>query len=196
MLTQTIIENLLIISAEAFWLLSNYSQLAKLVHTRNPKGLYAPTLTLYAAGNIGWMVYFASENLWVPFVTNFAMFIITGLTISYLVTNKSKRQKAILSVALVAPLAAWLIVAYPASAGWFAVIFNTIAAAPWVYHVVTSKRTSGISEKSLYFVYGALLCTLTYAAMIVSTPLIVSCLKGLTFNVIVTTYYYMYRKAN
>jgi uncharacterized protein with PQ loop repeat len=192
-ITKTILENVLIIVAEAFWLSSNYSQLRKLFKTRNTKGLYAPTQALNAAGNIAWATYFASRNLWVPFSTNLAMIVLTTITLARLLGNKKQFAKGLISIVILGPLTAYLIIKYPNTSGWLGVIYNTVASTPWLIHVVKTKRTSGLSEKSLYFALGAMLCTLTYALLISSIPLIAGCVQGLLYLVVVARFYYRYR---
>lgn len=193
MLTKTIIENILIIAAEAFWIFSNFSQLRKLIKTRNPRGLYAPTQVLNAAGNIAWASYFASKRLWVPLSTNLIMLVLTTITIGYLLKDKKQLAKGLVSIAVIGPIAALVIIKYPDFSGWTGMIFNTIASTPWLFHVVTTKRTSGISGRSLYFALGANLCTLTYAILIGSAPLIVGCVQGLTYLMVIAYHYYCYR---
>jgi uncharacterized protein with PQ loop repeat len=196
MITKILIENTLIILAEAFWLSSAYSQLRKLARTRNPKGLFAPTLALNAAGNIGWMTYFASRHLWVPLVTNFGSFVLTVCILGYLLVDRKQFLKAFTSVLCVGFFAAVALITLSNYAGWVAVVFNMLAATPWLFHIVTTKRTSGLSERGLYFALGALACTLVYGIMIGSVPLIAGCLQGFTYTIIIALYYYRYRHSN
>jgi|GEM_PF-1193639 len=193
MLVKTIVENSLIIAAEAFWIFSSWSQLRRLVKTRNRKGLSAPNQTLNAAGNIAWIAYFASQALPVPVLTNLITFTLTVATLAYTLGNRKQFLRGIVAIALVAPLTSYVLIAYSSVSGWVGVIYNLIASLPWVIHVVTSKKTSGISEKSLLFAYSAMLATLTYALLIGSLPLQVGTCIGLLNMTIVTTYYYRYR---
>ncbi len=195
MTTIVLVENVLIISAEGFWLSSNSSQLRKLLKTRNTKGLSAPNQTLNGAGNIAWMTYFASRHLWVPVVTNATMLIITATTLAYTLGNKRQFLKGLLSIIIVGPLTSILLLSYASFSGWVGVIYNAAASAPWVLHVITTKRTSGISERSLFFSLAAMLTTITYALLITSIPLIVACLIALSYNAVIMRYYYLYRKA-
>ena len=196
MLTKTIIENILIIFAEAFWIISSFAQLKKLIKTRNTKGLYAPTVVLNGAGNIAWVSYFAIQQLWVPFSTNIVSFGLTAITLAYLLTNKKHFVKAIISIAIIGPLTAILIIRYPDFSGWTAMIFNTVASTPWLIHVIKTKRTSGISEGSLYFVLSAIVCTYIYAIMTSAVPLIAGCIQNFSYLMVITWYYYKYRKRN
>ncbi len=193
MITKTIIENVLIISAEGFWLVSNYSQLQKLIKTRKLKGLYAPNQVLNAAGNIAWATYFFSRHLYVPFITNLTMMLITLTTLFYLLGNKKQFTKGIIAIAVIGPLTSYLLVAYPSMSGWVGVVYNAIASTPWFVHVLRTKRVSGISERSIYFSLSAMLTTLSYGILISSIPLITGCVIGLTFNLIIMRYYYHYR---
>ena len=104
MITKTLIENSLIIVAEAFWIFSNFSQLHKLAKTRNPRGLFAPTLVLNAAGNIAWASYFASEMLSVPLSTNLIMLVLTIITIGYILSDKKMFLKGVISILIIGPI--------------------------------------------------------------------------------------------
>jgi len=192
-LTKTIFENILIISAEAFWIFSNYSQLKKLIITRNTRGLYAPTQVLNGAGNIAWAFYFGIQKLWVPLSTNIIMLLLTTITLGYLLGNKKHFIKGLISIAIIGPITALLIIKYPDFSGWTGMIFNTIASTPWLIHVIKTKKTSGLSEKSIYFAIGAIICTFTYAILISSVPLIAGCIQGFIYTVIIAIYYYNYR---
>jgi len=194
MLTKTIIENILIIVAEAFWVSSCWTQLRRLVKTHNPKGLSAPSQTLNAAGNIAWATYFFSRGLFVPVITNLTMMLITLGTLFYILGNKKQFVKGIVAIAIVGPITSYILIVHPSVAGWLGVAYNLIAATPWVLHVVITKKVSGISERSFYFSLSAMLCTLTYALLIVSIPLIVGCLLGLAYTSVIMGYYYKYRK--
>ena len=192
-ITKILIENILIIFAEAFWIISSFAQLKKLVKTRDTKGLYAPTVVLNGAGNIAWVSYFAIQQLWVPFSTNIVSFGLTAITLAYLLTNKKHFVKAIISIAIIGPLTAILIINYPDFSGWTAMIFNTIASTPWLIHVIRTKKTSGISEGSLFFVLSAIICTFIFAIMTWSLPLIAGCIQNTIYLVIIMIYYYRYR---
>jgi uncharacterized protein with PQ loop repeat len=193
MLTQTVIENVLILLAESFWVFSTFSQLVKLARTKDPKGLFAPTLVLNIAGNFAWITYFSSLGKIVPIFSNVIMATLLVITISYLLTNRKQLIKAIFSIVIIAPLVALLIIRYPSFSGWTGMIFNTISATPWLYHIITTKKTSGLSEKSLYFSLSAITCNLIYAIMIGSAPVLVSGLRGALYTLIIISYYYRYR---
>lgn len=196
MTTITIVENTLIIVAEGFWILSNSSQLKRLIKTRNRKGLSAPNQTLNAAGNIAWATYFASRRLYVPMVTNLTMLIITVTTLAYTLGNRKQFIQGLIAIAIVGPLTSYLLIEFPGISGWVGVSLNAVASAPWLVHVIRTKKTSGISERSLFFSLGAIFCTLTYALLIASAPLVVGCALGLVSVSTVMRYYYRYRHHN
>ncbi len=183
----------MIIAGEAFFLSSSFSQLRKLIKTRNTKGLYAPTAALNASGNVAWMTYFTSQRLWVPFSTNFAMFVLIVITMGYLLANKKQFLKALISIMILGPITAFLIIVYLDFSGWTGMIFNTVASTPWLIHVIRTKKVSGLSERSLYLSTGAMSCVLVYGILVKSTPLIAGCVQGLTYTLVVASYYYYYR---
>jgi uncharacterized protein with PQ loop repeat len=55
---QMVIETILILSAECFFIFSNASQLFKLIKTKDRNGLSAINQTFNGAGNIAWATYF------------------------------------------------------------------------------------------------------------------------------------------
>jgi uncharacterized protein with PQ loop repeat len=194
MITKIIIENSLIIAAEIFWISSNFSQLKKLVKGRDSRGLSAPSQTLNAAGNIAWVSYFFSRQLFVPVVTNASMMLLTLLILFYtLDKNKKQFSRGLTSIIIIAPITAYVLIAMPEIAGWTAVAYNLIAVSPWIYRVVSTKKVTGISERSIHFSIGAMLCTLAYALMINSSPLVVGATLGLIYMTIIMRYYYTYR---
>jgi uncharacterized protein with PQ loop repeat len=188
-----IIENILIIAAEAFWILSNWSQLRRLIKTKDRKGLSAPNQALNAAGNIAWIAYFSAQSLPVPVTTNLIMFAVTLTTLAYTLSNKKQFLKGATAIMIIGPLTAYLLITFASMSGWIAVAYNFVASLPWLIHILTTKRTSGISEKSLIFTYSAILSTLTYATMVGTLPLQVGTLIGLLNITAVTIYYYRYR---
>jgi uncharacterized protein with PQ loop repeat len=193
MIEKVIIENVLIIAGEAFFVFSSYSQLRKLIRTHNPRGLFAPTTTLNAAGNVAWIMYFISQNLWVPVFTNVIMLILTVSILALLLSNKKQFTKGLVSIVILGPLTSFIIVRFPDFSGWTGMIYNTIAATPWLVHVVTTKRVSGLSERSLFLSTGAMTCVLIYGIMTNATPLIAGCVQGLSYMLIVAFHYYYYR---
>jgi uncharacterized protein with PQ loop repeat len=193
MIEKVIIENALIISGELFFVFSSYSQLRKLIKTRNPRGLFAPNVALNASGNIAWIMYFISQGLWVPIITNIIMLILTVIILGLLLSKKNQFTKGLLSIAIFGPLTATIIIGFPDFSGWTGMIYNTIAATPWLINIVTTKRVSGLSERSLFLSTGAMLCVLTYGIMTNTFPLIAGCVQGLSYMVIVTYHYYSYR---
>ena len=196
MLSRTIIENILILLGESFWVWSCYSQLSKLIRTKDKRGLSSVNMTLNTAANMAWVVYFASNKLWVGFFSNTLMFFMTGLMVILLVSTKKQRYSELLSVLLLGPFTAYLIVVYPELAGWVGVIFNIIAATPWLVHVLKTKKTSGISERALFLALGAMLSTLIYGLLIGSGPLVVGTIIGLLYEATIMSYYYRYRHSH
>ncbi len=194
MIPKIILENALILVAEGFWLSSNYSQLRKLSRTRDPRGLFPPTVALNAAGNIAWAAYFALLHLVVPLITNLTMLTITVGILGYLLTDKRLFVKALVSILIIGPIVTFLIIRLPDFSGWTGMIFNMIAATPWLLHVIKTKRTAGLSEVGFYFAFGAMLCTFTYAILISSLPLLMGCVQGLGYTGIIVFYYYRYRQ--
>jgi hypothetical protein len=118
MFEKLVIVNTLIILGESFFVFSSYSQLRKLIKTRNPRGLFAPTTALNAAGNIAWIVYFISQNLWVPIITNAIMFILTIFILGLLLSNRKQFAKGLISIAVLGPLTALIIINFPGFSGW------------------------------------------------------------------------------
>ncbi|OGL30445.1 hypothetical protein A3F37_01040 [Candidatus Saccharibacteria bacterium RIFCSPHIGHO2_12_FULL_41_12] len=185
--------NVLIVIGEGFWVLSATSQLRRLVKTHNTRGLSAPSQTLNAAGNVAWCAYFALQHLWYPFVTNVIVLALTMSILGFTLSNKKQFAKGIIAIAVVGPLTSYMLLRHPASSGWVGMIFNWIAATPWLMKVITKKKVSGISEKGLMFALGAMLCTLAYGILIHSWPLIAGCIQGLIYTAIIMQFYYRYR---
>jgi hypothetical protein len=73
-------------------------------------------------------------------------------------------------------------------------IYNAVASTPWLIHVVTTKRVSGLSERSIYLSTGAMLCVLIYGSMMGAVPLIAGCIQGLVYTAVVAIHYYNYRE--
>jgi uncharacterized protein with PQ loop repeat len=192
-LTKSIIENVLIIAGEGFWVLSAFAQVKRLVRTKNRKGLSAPNQTLNAAGNIAWITYFSSRHLYVPVASNLALFLLTVTALFYTLGNKNQFKRGLLAIAVVGPLTSYLLLQYPSISGWVGAAYNFIASLPWVFHVVRTKKTSGISERSLMFTYGALTCVFIYSILIVSIPLVVNISAAFITTSIIARYYYRYR---
>lgn len=195
MITRTIIENLLILIGESFWVASAYSQLSKLIKTKDKRGLSAVNMTLNTTANAAWLVYFATNHLWVGFVSNSIMFFMTGAIVFLLLSSKKQRYSGLVSIFTLGPLTAYLIIVYPGLSGWIGMAFNVIASTPWVIHVMRTKKTSGISEKAMYLAISATLSTMAYAFLINSGPLITGTLIGICYELIILRYYYRYRHA-
>lgn len=190
-----ILKNGLIITSELFWILSNWAQFRKLFKTRNKKGLSATNQTLNAAGNIAWITYFSSKSLAVPTATNAINFLITISTLGYVLSNKKQFVKGIIAIVIISPITSYVLIKMPDISGWLAVAYNTIASTPWLFHVITTKKTSGISEKSLFLTITATLLTALYAILIKSGPLILGTVLGVLITLIILRYYYKYRHA-
>jgi hypothetical protein len=189
----TLVENLLIVIGESSWLLAASAQLRRLAKTRNIKGLSAPGMTLNAAGNIGWCTYFGLNHLWFPFVTNIIVLALTIGILGFLLSNRKQFLKGLVTIAIVGPLTSYMLLKFPASGGWIGMSYNWLAATPELVLVVSRKKVSGISERSLFFSTGAMLFTLTYASLIHSPPLVAGCVQGLIYMTVVMTYYYRHR---
>ena len=190
-----IIENILVILGEGFWILSSFSQLRKLVKTGDPHGLSAVNQTLNGAGNIAWITYFASRQLFVPIITNATMLIITTMMLAYTLGNKKQFKRGLMAIAIIGPITSLFLIFMSSVSGWVGVVYNLIAVLPWIFHIVSTKKTSGISERSIYCALGAITCTLTYALLIGSPQLITGCLIGVAAQAIVMVYYYRYRNS-
>lgn len=195
MITQTVIENSLIIAGESFWLFSAASQLVRIAKTRNRLGLSAPSQALNAAGNVAWIIYFLSQDLIVPVITNASMLVLTLMVLAYTLSNKKQFLKGLMAIAIIAPITSYLLITHPGISGWIGVAYNAIASTPWLFRVIRTKKTSGISERSLYFTIGAILCTFTYGLLIGSAPLLTGCTFLLGSTLVIMTYYYRYRHA-
>ena len=193
MISKTIIENLLIIAAESFWILSCFTQLLRLVKTRDRKGLSAPTQTLNAAGSVAWIAYFTSRQLIVPASTNLINFTITVMTLAYTLSDRKQFARGLLAIATIGPLTSYLLITYPSQSGWVGVVCNVIASTPQLVHVIRTKKTSGISESSLFFAVAALLATFVYGLLVHSIPLMAGCVFGMSSTIIIIAYYYRYR---
>ncbi|HZL07918.1 MAG TPA: hypothetical protein VFC50_01865 [Candidatus Dormibacteraeota bacterium] len=190
----TLIENVLIVIGEGFWVLSGAAQLRRLVTSRNTRGLSAPSQTLNAAANIAWCTYFGMNHLWYPFVTNVLVLGLTIALLGYTLSNRKQFVRGLITIVIVGPLTSYGLLRFPAESGWFGMVYNWIANTPWLIRVVRRKKVSGISERSLYFSIGALLCTMTYGLLIHLGPLIAGGIVGLVYAGVITTHYYRYRQ--
>jgi len=193
-ITPTPLENLLIVVGEGAWVVSGAAQLKRLVQTRNTRGLSAPTQTLNGAGNIAWCTYFALNHLWYPFVTNIMVLIITVGLLGFTLSNRKQFTRGLLTIIIVGPLTSYALLRFPAESGWLGMAYNWMASTPWLIKVVRHKKVSGISERSLYFSVGALLCTSLYGLLIHIGPLIVGGGIGLIYAFVIMTHYYRYRR--
>lgn len=189
----TFAENLLVVIGESAWVFSAGSQLTRLKRTHDTRGLSAVTQTLNAAGNVGWCTYFAMNHLWFPFVTNIFLLLLTVGALNYTLHNRRQFLRGVVAILIIGPFTAFMLLAFPLSAGWLAMLYNWIASAPWMIRVVRHKKTSGISEHSLYWSIVAMSFTLSYALLIRSAPLITACIEGLLYQAVIMRYYYRYR---
>ena len=184
--------NIFIVLGESFWIFSAYAQLRKLRKTRDTKGLSAITITLNAAGNIAWCRYFGLYHLWFPFIANVMVLTLSIGILAYILSDRTKLFGRTAVIIVIGMLTSYILVTSTEQSGWLGVIFNWVAATPWLVKVVTTKRVTGISGKSLFFAALAMLLTLTYALFIHSLPLIAGCLQGLLYISIISGYYYRY----
>jgi uncharacterized protein with PQ loop repeat len=194
MLTKTVIENILIVLGESFWVFSAFAQLRRLLKTSDKLGLSPISQTANATGDIAWATYFASRHLWYPFATNIIIIALTILILGYTLTNKRQFSKGLLAIVIFGPTTSLLLLNFPHIAGWIGVLYNNIAAAPWLIHVIRTKKTSGISRHSLVWTYAAITFTFSYAILIISFPLMAGCLLGIFTTSIITRYYFRYHK--
>lgn len=194
MLTKTIIENILLVAGESFWFFSAAAQLRHVRRTRDVRGLSAVTITLNAAANVAWMVYFSSRELWFPVGTNLLIFIVTVATLAYVLSNKRQFAKGIATIALVGPLTSLALISFPKAGGWIGMGYNWAASTPWLLRVVTKRKVTGISAHSLWLAWGAMTAVLSYGLLVHAMPLVVGCIQGMIYQAIITCYYYRYRK--
>ncbi len=189
----TLLANTLIIIGEGFWVFSIAAQLLKVRRTRNTKGLAPVTQTLNTAGTVAWATYFAINQLWFPFSTNVTMFFLGAATLAYTLSDKKKFARGVVAILIIAPATSFMLVKYPAAGGWIGMIYNLLAGLPWLIRVIRRKKVSGISERGMFFAYGAMLSVLSYGLIIHSWPLIIGCATGLIQQSIIATYYYRHR---
>jgi uncharacterized protein with PQ loop repeat len=193
MTQKIVIENLLIIIGESFWIISAAAQLMHLIKTRKRQGLSAINQSLNGAGNVAWMTYFASRHLWFPFTTNFILFFLTLAILGHILTNKRLFYKGITTILVIGAITSFILIGYPIVSGWLGVTYNSLSAVPWLKRVIKIKRTSGISYHSLLADYVAMSCTLAYAILIISFPLMTGCILGLVSTTVIANYYFRYR---
>lgn len=189
----SLIVNGLIVLGESFWIFSDSAQLLKLTKTKNTKGLAPTSQTLNAAGNISWATYFAVNHLWFPFVTNIIVFLLTSLILGYTLSNRKKLIRGILAIVIIGPLTSIILVKQPWLGGWVGMVYNWIAGTPQLFKVIKHKKVSGISRHSLYFALGAMLCVFAYGIIIRSYPLVIGCIQGIAYTVIIFKFYFRHR---
>lgn len=195
MVTQpSLLVNVLIVVGESSWIFGAEAQLRKLKRTHNARGLSALTQTLNTAGNIGWCTYFALNHLWFPFFTNIIFFILGVAILGYILLDREKFIKGLLAILIIGPITSYVLLRAPSDSGWLGVMYNWIAATPWLIKIIYTKKVSGISEKSLYYGICAMSCTLAYGLIIHSQPLVVGCLRGFIYTAVIMLYYYRYRR--
>lgn len=194
MLTRTVIENTLLIVGESFWFFSGWAQLRHVMRTRDVSGLSAVTITLNAAANVAWMVYFSTRELWFPVLTNALVFAVTVAILFYVLGNRRQFAKGILTILTVGPLTSLALLNFPKTGGWIGMSYNWAASTPWLVRVVTKRKVTGISAHSLWLAWGAMGCVLGYALLLDVLPLIIGCVQGMIYQAIITRYYYRYRR--
>ncbi|HUY85236.1 MAG TPA: PQ-loop domain-containing transporter [Candidatus Dormibacteraeota bacterium] len=190
----SLLVNVLIVVGEGFWVFSTATQLIQLYRTRNTRGLSPPSQTLYAAGSVAWATYFAVNHLWYPFVTNIIIIFLGTAVLGYTLSNRKKFGQGLTAIAVVGPVTSYLLIAHPGAGGWLGMSYNWIAGTPWLFRVIRRKKVSGISENSMYFALGAMICVLSYGLIIHSWPLITGCIQGLIYESIMLKFYYRHRR--
>lgn len=189
----SLLVNVLIVVGEGFWVFSIGAQLVKLYRTRNTRGLSPLSQTLNAAGSVAWATYFALNHLWYPLVTNIIIVILGTVVLGYTLSDRKKFGQGLVAIAIVGPLTSYLLITHPGAGGWIGMSYNWIAGTPWLAKVIKHKKVSGISERSMFFAVGAMLCVLSYGLIIHSWPLITGCIQGLIYESIVLKFYYRHR---
>jgi len=194
MLTKTIIENIFLLLGESFWMFSILAQLRKVLKTHKTLGLSAPTITLNAAGNIGWITYFLNRHLWFPVATNIVVVTCSILLLAaVLENNRVQFRRGLIAIFTIGPITSLLLLSHPALAGWVGMSYNWIAGTPWLIHVLRTNKLTGISARSLAFIWGATTCVLVYGSLIHAAPLIAGSLQGMAYQAVISTRYYKYR---
>jgi uncharacterized protein with PQ loop repeat len=188
------LENILILVGESFWVVALVAQLGKLIRTRDTKGLSAPTQVLNAAGYVAWITYFVAQGLWFPVATNVISLGLVFGVLYFVLRNKNLYKRGILTIMVVAPITSYVIWSFPEYSGWLGAGYNAIAATPWLIHVLRTTKLSGISKHALWYDQIAMGCTLAYALIIGSAPLIVGCVQGFIFTWIIQYRTYKYTK--
>jgi uncharacterized protein with PQ loop repeat len=192
-MSPSLLENLLILIGESFWVFAIATQLHKLIRTRDPKGLSPITQTLNAAGNIAWITYFAANSLWFPVATNIILLVLSLGVLYFILADRTLYKRALGAILVIAPLTSAILIYFPDWSGWLGVAYNAIAATPWLIHVLRTTKLSGISIHALWLDQVAMGCTLAYALLIGSVPLTVGCAQGLLYTWIITYRTYRYR---
>lgn len=193
MLTKLIIENLLIIFGESFMLFASVAQLLRIIQTRDTAGLSAVTSTLYAAGNVAWMTYFARLHLWLPFATNATNLLVTTVAVAYILRDRRQFGHGVMTIVTVGPLTGLALIAFTGVSGWIGFAYGMIAGTPYIVRIVRHKKVSGISEHSLLLALSSMVLVLIYAVLVHAPPLLASCVQGLLYEAIAARYYYRYR---
>ncbi len=194
MLSTSIIASILVVVSETFWISSGAAQLRKVVKTRDMRGLSAVTITLYAAGNIAWMTYFATLDLWLAFAGDSILFCLTVVLLGYVLGNKRQFYRGVITIIIVGPLGGAALVYWPLNSGWFGMGFNLIAVLPQLYRVIRVKKVSGISIHGLTYALAAIACTMTYGILVHAHVLTLACLQGTVIEGIFVYYYLRYHR--
>lgn len=193
MLTKTIIENIFLVIGESFWFFSAVTQLRHVIKTGNTRGLSAPSVTLNAAGNIAWIVYFVDLKLWFPVFTNALVLAAVLPLIGYILSDKKKFGAALASIVTIGPTTSYFLINYLGIAGWLAMSYNWIAGTPQLIKVINHKKVPGFSEHAILFAIGATASVIIYATLIGAKPLIIGGIQGIIYELIIASYYYRYR---
>lgn len=195
MITKTIIENIFLLIGESFWFFAGASQLKHVIKTKNTRGLSAPSVTLNSAGNIAWIVYFINLKLWFPVFTNLLVLSVTVPLIGFILADKRKFYSALGSIGAIAPSTSWILINFSNISGWLAMSYNWIAGTPQLLKVINHKKITGFSEHAILFVLGATSSVVIYGTLIGAKPVIAGGIQGLIYELVVTYYFYSYRRA-
>lgn len=193
MLTKTIIENFFLLVGESFWFFAGVSQLRHTIKSGNTKGLSAVSVTLNAAGNIAWIVYFVGLNLWFPVFTNVLVLSVTLPLIGYILADRKKFYQALGSIAVIGPSTSYLLINFTSISGWLAMSYNWIAGTPQLIKVISHKKITGFSERSIWMVLVATSSVVIYGTLIGAKPLIIGGIQGIIYELVVVYHYYRYR---
>lgn len=192
-LSKTVVENFFLLVGESFWFFAGASQLRHVIKSGNTKGLSAVSVTLNAAGNIAWIVYFVGLNLWFPVVTNALVLSVTIPLIGFILADRRKFYSALGSIAAIGPTTSYILIKFTSVSGWLAMSYNWIAGTPQIIKVIQHKKITGFSEHSIWMVIVATTSVIIYGSLIGALPLIVGGIQGIIYELVVVYHYYRYR---